>query len=623
MVLDNSPALGWVRMTNAILTYNNTIYTISNECTEKKYVYWDVNRPHAFIYSNEILEQTSERFLVLINDKGRHTNIIPTASNFNVSFEKDITTQTENKLNALYKEFTDSKGVFKKQFTTIQQTQNSILETLGSEETSPDGSVLTRINNIEKTSEGIRLTLTESDKKAKEDKFRKDLIEAFLNTSIAIGTVDQDMKAIMMDGKLDGDGNVTEQAKIGKSLKLLEDANNVLIGKINEILKNEEILKKYPEAKNTITNTIVPRLQKEYENLKNMINTTKADGLFDSNDITQVSERISSMTTQLSSIRNSVDRWVVMGIGGNITDTLAEYWLGQKSASIKFSEKFNNIETKYTELKLSIDGVESTVRDNKKNLESKITQTANSITSKVSGVEGKMTSISQSVKEIQAQVNGLKMTMTEDEFEVAFNKMGNKYGKDKKPYMKFDRDGLTVYNGHVATDILTVPSGHEPIIRLFNGMGNDGLSIDGTSGDMRLRYDSYSYIKIINKVIEGFVGGEYLYGSPSFKIDDDGIWWRNRYNHKDGSEKWNFDTDCISNMAKIALIKAQRAIDSANSCSNCGSSVKAVGNNKGVTLNFGNGCSLKLSSNGMFEVWGDGWHAYRKNPKGDGSGSSK
>lgn len=160
MVSDNSPALGWVRVTDAVVTYNNTIYVLPPDATVKKYVYWEAERPDRFNYSDVILPDSATRYLVLINDNGQHTVVHSKTDNFNIAFDKGVQSAIEKKLYGMYEEFKDEMGANETKFSNIVQTIDSIKLTVG-EMKSTDTVLEERYTTLLETVKGLGVEVRE------------------------------------------------------------------------------------------------------------------------------------------------------------------------------------------------------------------------------------------------------------------------------------------------------------------------------------------------------------------------------------------------------------------------------------------------------------------------------
>ena len=75
-LLSNVPTLSYIRWQNLLITYQGTTYQISNNQTNKAYIYWDVGNPTELIASSRKLEEKSGQFYIFFNERGRYT-VVP------------------------------------------------------------------------------------------------------------------------------------------------------------------------------------------------------------------------------------------------------------------------------------------------------------------------------------------------------------------------------------------------------------------------------------------------------------------------------------------------------------------------------------------------------------------
>ena len=541
MILDNSPALGWIRITNAIITYNNIIYTIANECTEKKYVYWEAERPHIFKYTNEILNQSTMRFLILINDNGRHTKITPEDKNFNVSFDSEFTAKLEHKINGIYKEFTDKDGANIQKFSAIEQNQEGIRQTVA-ENIQKHKSLETRVSQIKQTATEISQELKTTKQTWKDDGLRQDVVDEFLKHMTSLGTLQQVFDAVSVDGKYERD----EYNSLGKAVSDLRNTGNVLV----KVLRLVET-KITNSSESSAFHSKLDDIDRKIKLISQVIDESTQDGKLPAGDITRVNEEIARYMTFLNSLKETTNKILTVANQGELTELMSKYFLAQHNAGFLFKEKINGIDSRMTEFKVGLESVSSKVEDYKRQTSSLIEQTADGIKLSVSGLSRKVDDtnsnvniamnkannayrnadsaiskandaysnadnakemVSRAETEIQLLKDGLRTKVSSSDVysiieqspsavRVAFNQIDSASAE-------FTSKGLTILKGYVATDTLTVPSGHYPVINLFTS-GNDTTDLGGypqidatasyNSGyghEIRFKWNDENYISV-------------------------------------------------------------------------------------------------------------------------------
>lgn len=166
-------------------------------------------------------------------------------------------------------------------------------------------------------------------------------------------------------------------------------------------------------------------------------------------------------------------------------------------------ERIAKIEVDSDSITSTVSSIQSTVDgfDNRINTnESSITQLSNSITSMVT--ENDVHSIIQ---------------QTPSDIQIGFNGISNN--------VVINSSGLTVNRGYIACDTLTTPTGHDPVINLFQKTVNgkfincqiDARMSDGGNygGAIRLKYDSNSYLLVNDAGVSFFIEGKQVFSFVS------------------------------------------------------------------------------------------------------------
>ena len=271
------------------------------------------------------------------------------------------------------------------------------------------------------------------------------------------------------------------------------------------------------------------------------------------------------------------------GEGGKSIDLISELILNSQVSGFEYVEKINNLTTRYSNLKVSLDKINSEVFDAQTG-KSKIEQKANEILAEVKGkndalssrivllensiktkvgTEQLYTAIEQNNENIVFNFrNGIKdkatqgaaresLTKASDKREVGgqsfyyFNEDGVADGYFETKTLGdivFNEEGLTVNKGFIATDTLTVPYGHFPLIKLFGDKNKKYFpedaypSVDATHknntgfGDrIRLKWRNDCYISIGGRKTGSFnvFVHDYAYGeSALFNVSDIGIFYK-------------------------------------------------------------------------------------------------
>ena len=551
MIQDNSPALGWVRLANGVVSFHNKLYFIPSDCTVKKYIYWNSSTPDRFEFSDTILEENSDRFLVVINDNGQSTICHSKTEYFSISFNSESQTKIEQKIHGVFKEFTDEKGRVNKQFSNIIEKHNEISQTVGEIQES-QGSLVQKTTTLEQTADGIRQTIEKNTREYKNTEFSEKVIATYTNFIGEYGQLSNIFNMVSADNKLDIDEEKQLRFRVDNCQKAYEE----LVTLWEKMPENASFLGK---TKEDLTK-ILSDYKKDIDIQKNALDTLLTD-IATSGDINNTSRTsivgfIGSIINKSSLQKKGITSMFSNGEGGKSIDLISELILNSQVSGFEYVEKINNLTTRYSNLKVSLDKINSEVFDSQTG-QSKIEQKANQILAEVKGKNDALSSrivlledsiktkvgteqlnsaIKQTNKEIvfkfHNEVKDDKDGSIKNLVRESITKAGNKevvrggkfkyhtdYGFLEDSFeakevdnIVFDEKGLTVNKGFVATDTLTVPYGHFPLIKLFGDKNEKYFptgaypSVDATYenntgfGDrIRLKWRNDCYISIGGK----------------------------------------------------------------------------------------------------------------------------
>ncbi|HBF4616191.1 tail fiber domain-containing protein [Clostridioides difficile] len=456
MILDNSPADSWIRITGVIVTYNNTLYQVVDKETNKKYIYWDADNPGTLKESNIRLPEGNSQFLVVVNDNGKHTEVPVNSSIFNISFDGNSRKNTEEQIWGLYE--TDEKH--NERFVVVEKDIDGIHQTVL--EVQEDASHMKEnMSLIDQRAENVNILVKEVTKNfggSQENiKLRESINNAIIKLNTDLGTFSSNMSNYFNDNEV----TTEEKEKIDIELKLLDT------DKANLYIELQKLIDKSSGVDTVLINTSKSALDSASTNLNSIINSVISDNIITPNDRILAINATAQYNLKINELKNTVDKIYITGMGGSI------------------SEEFAQINTTAKEIKLEVARVDSVTKTNA----AEIKLTKDDITMMVT-------------RNGSGSIVGIKP----DKIEFGFNDISN--------YVEISRSGLTVNQGAIACDILTTPSGHEPIIRLF-GSSRSGFAIDARQSDgasqasaIRLKYDSNNYFWVGYDTAEIYVDGE-------------------------------------------------------------------------------------------------------------------
>lgn len=456
MILDNSPADSWIRITGVIVTYNNTLYQVVDTETNKKYIYWDADNPGTLKVSNVRLPEGNTQFLVVVNDNGKHTEVPINSSIFDISFDGNSRKNTEEQIWGLYE--TDEKH--NEKFVVIEKDIDGIHQTVL--EVQEDAShIKENMSLIDQRAENVNILVKEVTKNfggSQENiTLRENINKAIIKLNADLGTFSSNMSNYFNDNEITDE----EKEKIDIELNLLDT------DKVSLYAKLQKLIDKTTGVDLVAINTSKSALDAASTNLNSIINSVISDGIITPSDRILAINANAQYNLKINELKNTVDKIYITGMGGSI------------------SEEFSQINATAKEIKLEVAKVDGATKTNA----AEIKLTKDDITMMVT-------------RNNSGSIVGIKP----DKIEFGFNDISN--------YVEISRSGLTVNQGAIACDILTTPSGHEPIIRLF-GSSRSGFAIDARQSDgssqasaIRLKYDSNNYFWVGYDTAEIYVDGE-------------------------------------------------------------------------------------------------------------------
>ncbi|HBG3789753.1 TPA: tail fiber domain-containing protein [Clostridioides difficile] len=441
MILDNSPADSWIRITGVIVTYNNTLYQVVDTETNKKYIYWDADNPGTLKVSNVRLPEGNTQFLVVVNDNGKHTEVPINSSIFDISFDGNSRKNTEEQIWGLYE--TDKKH--NEKFVVIEKDIDGIHQTVL--EVQEDAShIKENMSLIDQRAENVNILVKEVTKNFGQSQenitLRENINKAIIKLNADLGTFSSNMSNYFNDNEITDE----EKEKIDIELNLLDTDKASLYAEL------QKLIDKTTGVDLVAINTSKTALDTASTNLNSIINSVISDSIITPSDRILAINANAQYNLKINELKNTVDRIYITGMGGSI------------------SEEFSQINATAKEIKLEVARVDGVTKTNA----AEIKLTKDDITMIVT-------------RNGSGSIVGIKP----DKIEFGFNDISN--------YVEISRSGLTVNQGAIACDILTTPSGHEPIIRLF-GSSRSGFAIDARRSDgssqasaIRLKYNSNNY----------------------------------------------------------------------------------------------------------------------------------
>ncbi|HGM3507121.1 TPA: tail fiber domain-containing protein [Clostridioides difficile] len=468
MILDNSPADSWIRITGVIVTYNNTLYQVVDKETNKKYIYWDADNPGTLKVSNVRLEEGNTQFLVAVNDNGKHTEVPINSSIFNISFDGNSRKNTEEQIWALYE--TDEKH--NEKFVVIEKDIDGIHQTVL--EVQEDAShIKENMSLIDQRAENVNILVKEVTKNfggSQENiTLRENINKAIIKLNTDLGTFSSNMSNCFNDNEITDE----EKEKIDIELNLLDTDKASLYTEL------QKFIDKTTGVDLVAINTSKSALDLASTNLKSIINSVISDSIITPNDRILAINATAQYNLKINELKNTVDKIYITGMGGSI------------------SEEFSQINATAKEIKLEVARVDGVTKTNA----AEIKLTKDDITMMVT-------------RNNSGSIVGIKP----DKIQFGFN--------DISDYVVINRSGLIVNRGSLACNAITSVDDDNAIISFFSDSKNS-FAIDARPSDgygrrsaFRFKYNSSNYFFVESGKAAIYVNAyeNYIFGSNNAKF---------------------------------------------------------------------------------------------------------
>ena len=473
-IYNNSPTFTYIRVDGASVVYDKEVYMVARMYTNQKYIYWDFNTPYQFVTSNVRLEESSTRFLVLINDKGVHTEV--PQETISISFDANSDEAIRNRIYGIY----EKNEEFEDKFVAVEMDIDGIKSIVGESE-EDEGTLLYKMSKMEQRADKIELSVEEVTKEfntsVEMTKLREEVNGAFVKLNSDLALFKSGTTTWFKDNEIKRD----EKTEIQASIDVLVSSKSKLYSKIDKVLNLETV--KNDKTTSTGIKTGKTNLNTSHDNLVKIINNAIADSTIVPSERTLVTNAFAQYTLKINELKNVIDDAIILGFGAKVVEELSK--IEMKSDEIQLlvqkveKEGGEALSTAIAEIKLTTDAITSSIqkveKDAQGNLDSatsKITQTVNSIQTQVTAQNTRLgkaeSTITQHANQIASKVdvNGVKSTIQQNPESVRiafsgindnidFDHQGIKIWHPSGKHTRISSDGLKVVsnsNGNILGD---------------------------------------------------------------------------------------------------------------------------------------------------------------------------
>ena len=352
MFKSNVPGLSYVSWDSCSIVYNNNSYIIQNSYTCKKYIYWNSLNPYAFQTSDRLLDETGDRYLVCINDKGIYSEP-PLSDKIQLIFSEEtgnpdlVATQISS-----FHEMFDETG---EKVAAIQKDIDGVISTVSEVKTSNE-EVVKKVTVLEQTSEilsgEISKISTEFNDSKESSELRDNTNKALLSLNSVIGAFSTSMTSYVEDNKISD----SEKIDIDNYKSNLEIQKTNVNAQVNLILAN---LQQNGETnKYNTLNSKKEDFNQALDVLNTIIDNAIVDKVITPTEIVNITSAFGKVNTESLELKNTLDEIVMLGSSGVMVEELA-----------KISATSNNITLSVSKIEQSL---KNNLNINKSNLQTQI-----------------------------------------------------------------------------------------------------------------------------------------------------------------------------------------------------------------------------------------------------------
>ena len=355
-LLSNVPTLSYIRWQNLLITYQGTTYQISNNQTNKAYIYWDVGNPTELIASSRKLEEKSGQFYIFFNERGRYT-VVPNDEieiNFSEGGAREAMTDTiigfGQKIDANTQKFSTIEADIDGLKTTVGEIQNNI-----------DGGSSSTISKIEQKVDQIELEVEHIERSFNEEQsmnnLRNNVSSSILSLQSTLGQFSSDMNTIMSDNKLSSEENTqisSYTSSLSSSLSSVTSQIDSVISHFQEQGDSEKVTR-LTTAKNNLTNAV--------QNLTKGISTASTDNIFTNSEITTIISYFGKANTSINEAKNLIDDYILLGVGGDLVEEVSRITLRQDEINLNVSRNEQTVSEDLSNLKQRVNEAELKITD--------------------------------------------------------------------------------------------------------------------------------------------------------------------------------------------------------------------------------------------------------------------
>ena len=369
MLCNNHPAISYVAWYGLVIIGEDEIpYVITDGKSCMKYLYWDKTNPYILKESNEWIEESVSQIMIYINENGTatevpHDNILVYYNDAGNGVASKLTGEALGKYDEL-------NG----RYMIVQEDVNGIKEVLGYEGEGDSGSVIERLNKVEKTAEGTTETIKTIEKNFANDKemeaLRNNMNISIINIGEALLYLEDELDNMAKDLEVSAD----EKTAITEKQNALSNAYTILSNYHKQLITKLEASEEDTSATVLKLNQALSFLNDSIKNLNNNVTTDISDNTIVPSELTTMLSLVANVALKNNEYKNTLSDAILLGVGGKLTESM----LDMKKTSNSFSQTISNIQYEIdgeTGLKKQISDTKSSLEQNLEGFKATVSET--------------------------------------------------------------------------------------------------------------------------------------------------------------------------------------------------------------------------------------------------------
>ena len=339
-----------------------TPYIISDGKSCMKYIYWDYDEnPYVLKESNVWIKESTTRKMIYINENGTATEV---PHNDISVYYNDTGNGSSSKLvgEALGK-YDELNG----KYMIVQEDVNGIKEVLGYEGEGTGGTLIERLNKVEKTAEGTTETIKTIEKDFANDKemeaLRNNMNVSIINIGEALLYLEDELDNMAKDLEVSAD----EKTAITEKQNALNNAYTTLSNYHKQLITKLEASEENTSATVLKLNRSLSALNDSITNLNRNVTTAISDNTIVPSELTTMLSLVANVALKNNEYKNTLSDAILLGVGGKLTESILDI----KKTSNSFSQTISDIEYEIdgeTGLKVQIKDNKTAIEQNSKEI---------------------------------------------------------------------------------------------------------------------------------------------------------------------------------------------------------------------------------------------------------------